>query len=828
MSDCPQSHIVLRYTMKTVFGFWLGLVVLAAPPAGAFAGVMPPPPQLQRSVWNFGDAKDDLSSWTKAQAGALHRRLCGKRAKITRDLTGPFCILVGTPENNPFVKQAVAEGLVAVEQLGEDDYLLKQTKLAGRPVLIIAGRNPRAAMYGVFDFFEQLGCRFLISRDVVPETRRDLTIPPLDVLRRTDNTWRGLGIPYCVAMTSLLSVPDYQALFDQMAKMRMNRIMFWHFDTEPFGDYSYQGERKLIGDISHPDSGYISYGRTFSGSYLVKDIPIGREKFGPRRRVAPLEFQNVASSDEALDTGKEFMRELMKLAKARGLGSWTTVNPCFVTPNMTKYTRPMPRNHEHWAAHVSCTDPVVTEINRAKIQNLVASYPDAEGIMLHFPEGHYDDPYPDAQALIKREWPNYAEVLRLMREADPLKTDASLAMVTNKLRTDIRFVEITRNTVRVAREVKPDLRLGVLAICKAPILTHLDRILPKDMPFVDIESGSLWGGNPLHLFKQMEGRDCVIIPRAVDDGSMAGLQFNLNLYQRDRFLQSTRENGTKGFIIQTTHIRGNEHNVKFLSEGLWNDQLTPQAFYKDYCQALFGPDAAKLMFQAFELLEENEKFLGGRGGSNLPWNQMPPEILALRPVPGEKRSFYWSPASDYSARRVQFRESIKNLRRAADLFDQAKPRGTKSGQRELHYLIQRNQGYIHHLETLAQISEVYAAWRDALATRRDGVQSTREKLSQAVALARQAEAEAAQSANHFAECAEHPTDLGVLWMISTKLVVGTRVIRQHLDNLLAFYSGREYWNKVDWELLFGITPFPAYELKSAEPGGKTAETFEPG
>ena len=32
---------------------------------------------------------------------------------------------------------------------------------------------------------------------------------------------------------------------------------------------------------------------------------------------------------------------------------------------------------------------------------------------------------------------------------------------------------------------------------RAALLTHLDQILPKDMPFVDIESGSLWGGNPL-------------------------------------------------------------------------------------------------------------------------------------------------------------------------------------------------------------------------------------------------------------------------------------------------------------------------------------------
>lgn len=58
--------------MRTVVGFWLGVVVLVAPPAGAFAGFIAPPPQLQGSVWNFGDASDDLSCWTTAQAAALH------------------------------------------------------------------------------------------------------------------------------------------------------------------------------------------------------------------------------------------------------------------------------------------------------------------------------------------------------------------------------------------------------------------------------------------------------------------------------------------------------------------------------------------------------------------------------------------------------------------------------------------------------------------------------------------------------------------------------------------------------------------------------------
>lgn len=780
--------------------------------------LVPAVPQSHRladSVWNFGDAKDTISLWVKDQAVELIEKLCGRQPKITNDLTGSLCVLVGTVDNNRFVEQAATEGLIDVSSLATDDYYIKQATIDGKPVLLIAGKNPRAAMYGVFDFFEQLGCRFLISRDVVPETLTDLTIPKPDILRHTDNTWRGLGFQYCFATNCMMSLPDYQAMFDQMAKMRMNRMGFFHFNNEPFTDFSYKGERKLIGDISHPDSGYISYGRSFSGSYLVKDIPIGREKYGVRKRVAPIEFQDVASSDEALDTGKVFMQRLMKMAKMRGIECWISCQPCYVTPNMTKYTRPMPRIHEHWSAHVSCTDPVVTEINRNKVQNIVDSYPDAEGILFVFPEGHYEDPYPESKELVQRELDNYAEVLSLTKNK-------------KKLEADIRFAEIIKNSLRVAKEVKSDIRLGILAVCKAPILAHLDKTLSKDIQFVDIESGSLWGGNPLHLFKEMKGRECVIVPRAVDDGSLAGLQFNLNLYKRDRFLQSTKENGTRGFMIQTTHIRGNEHNLKYLAEGLWNDKLTPDEFYEDYTQALFGPEASELVVQAFNVLEENEAFLGGRGGANMPWCQMPPEILALQPIPGRERPFYWKPHGNFQKRGKKFRESIKYLTKAGKLFEEAKNKATETGWRELHYLINRNKAYIHHLETLAQIDDIYAGWQDAIKTRHAGEKQTRGKLQKTVAMARKAEEEAAKSARSFAECAEHPTDLGVLWMVNTKMVIGTRVIRQHLNNLLAFYNGQEYWKKVDWDLLFGKTPYPAYDLKTIKNKDSNVVTFEPG
>lgn len=108
---------------------------------------------------------------------------------------------MGTPSNNQFVNDALKKGLIVVDELAGDDYLIKQISLDSMDVLIIYGQNERAVMYGVFDFFEELGCLFLISQDVLPEKNLQLTIPFLDIVRHTENRRRGLWVTFCSPST---------------------------------------------------------------------------------------------------------------------------------------------------------------------------------------------------------------------------------------------------------------------------------------------------------------------------------------------------------------------------------------------------------------------------------------------------------------------------------------------------------------------------------------------------------------------------------------------------------------------------------------------------
>ena len=595
-------------------------------------------------------------------------------------------------------------------------------------------------------------------------------------------------------------------------------------------DYTYKGERKLVGDISHPDSGYINYGRHFTGSFLVKDIPVGKEKFD-RKKITSMELQDVASSDEALDKGREVMQSLMKMGKERGIGTWNLVYPQFTTPNLSKYTRRMERTHLHWSAHVSCTDPVLTELNRARIEGILKAYPDIEGIYLGIPEGFYDDPYPETEALIEREWDNYAEALEWQKKY--WNTWPGEELQKAHIRADIGFVEIVKNTIAVAKEIKPDLKLGIHTVCKAYLLPYLDKIFPKDMPFVDIESRALWtqGGAPLHLFKKIEGRECAIIPRAVDDGSQAGLQFPMWQYDADGFLSSPKENGTKGLMIQTTHIRGNEHSMRFLTEGMWNPSLTPESFYKDYATRIFGKEAVPVLMEAFKVLEGNDEYLGGRGQGNMNWNMLPNQIAILQSFKDFNQPFYKAPFDEgfvqlCRERADKFKQALVYLDQGLELFAKASPLATDSGRKELHYLITRTKGYRTHLLSLIELADLYARYFDIFKLL-DNLDVFKQAFSDLVEEAKDIEKRTHESAAYFADCVEHVTDLGVLWAISHKMGVGCRCLRQYLENILAFYEGREYWNKVDWDIMFGHCPFPVYAMNETTAKDQ-AEEYEPG
>lgn len=776
--------------------------------------------RLREACWVFGETLAEPLAWAAGEAETLAAALTGAAPRRAEAPAGAAAIVVGSPAGNSWIRAAglpeLADGAGA---LGPDDYLLRAATLDGRPVLYIAGRTDRAAMYGLFAFFETLGCAFLLSGDVLPDPDPALLVPPLETVGRTRCPWRGFWISHCFATIGLLSLPDYARMFDQMAKMRLNRVIYYPFENEPWVDYTYAGERKVVGDATHPESGCLALGRGDIGSYRVSDMAVGAEAFD-RPCVAPREFQGAQTSDALLDAGRDFLRELIRLARARGIGSWLSFDLAFIALNFAKYLRRMPRPVDLYSTLVSFTDPVAREINRARIASVIDAYPELEGIFFQITEGFYEDRHPESRAVIAAEWENYREALALLR-AHWDKWWVGEEIQETCLRADIGFVELLKQGIADARALKPELPLGVLTVCKAYLLTRLHEILPRDIPFVDIEAQSLWtvDGAPLHLFDRMAGRACALAPRAYDDGSLAGLQCNLRLYDRDGFLAAPRAHGTAGLVVQVSHLTGNDHNVRYLAAGMWDDTLTPARCYREYAAAVVGAAAAPAVVEAFAELEENEVFLGGRGLKNLPYTFSPPEVRrveALRehPKPFLEAGIAEAELADFDARAARFRQARGSLQRALARFAAAAAECRPAGRAELAYLSGRTAAYDRHLEALIAFTATFHAYAGAFARPAD-IPATRAALAGAVARARETEARARAAAEAFAACHRGPTDLAVTWMMN-KPLHAARALRQHLENIAAYWDGRDYWAPVDWARLAAPSRHPTYRVEEVE------------
>lgn len=734
-------------------------------------------------------------------------------------------IIVGTIETSKIIRTAVESGVVNLEGFGPDDHIVKSLGDDNKAI-VIAGKTQKAALYGVFSFLEELGFYFLASRIIVPEDNRNIMVPRMDKSFKTKNKWRGMFVSFCMVSTSIMSIPDFRRLFDNMLRMKLNRIVFYPFENEPLVDYTYKGERKIVGDISRPESGYFSYGSNWTGSFNVHEITIGKEKFAPRRRISPMEFQNVSSSEEALDTGKSFMNEIIKEAEQRQIGVWLAFLPQFVSMNMTKYIKPMPRKNLHWSALVSCTDPVAKEINKARIENILESYPGLEGLFVGIPEGFYDDPYQESQKYIESRLPEFEKALGIQKEywGDHWPGDE---LQRKHIEADIAFSKLAVEAINCAKELNPDINLGLITVCKAYLLTKLHDIIPKDVAFCDIESRSLWthGGAPLFLFREMKGRECSIIPRITDDGSQAGMQFNLNLYHKDGYCRSTEENGTSGLMMQTLHIKGADHNIKYLACGLWNYDINPDEFYNGYIRKVFGLEAYPEIRRAYEILEQNEESMGGRGAANMPWNHVPPEIAVMRNLQKAANPYHECPlGSDYienSLNRAEvYKKAITSLNKAADLFSSALGKCRGSSKDECRYMLIRTKAYETHLEALVEIIGLYLAYYSAFKG------NILKNLTGILTAAQKANELALKSASLFSDCVSHTTDLAPLWMINSSMVKGTEVLCQFIKNILAFHEGNEYWTPVMWSQLFKECPYPAHgisvttseDISTGEPG----------
>ena len=114
-------------------------------------------------------------------------------------------ILIGGPDQNRLVKQAVNAGLTGFSGLKNDGFILKTFRLGKRPVVVAGGDNDTGTMYAIFDLVEELGVTFRLSGDIIPERQSSLSVPPLN-LGKERREQRGLRLRLHQANVACLKI----------------------------------------------------------------------------------------------------------------------------------------------------------------------------------------------------------------------------------------------------------------------------------------------------------------------------------------------------------------------------------------------------------------------------------------------------------------------------------------------------------------------------------------------------------------------------------------------------------------------------------------------
>ena len=808
---------LLRFLVLIVIGL-SGPRIEAVPPAGGQA-MIAVDGQPQATIV-LGDLASELDRFTAAELQRHIEILSGAKVQImkAREVAnlpkGGNLLLVGGRGSNELVAQAARRRQVSFDGLKADGYVLHRITFEGRPALVIGGNDDAATMYAAYDFLERLGFVFLLTQDILPEKRADVALPALDERVEPAFTRRGLFINIGYPSQTMWSLENWKRIIDQMAKMRLNYLTVWWLPDTPFVTFDYKGETNFLGDITAKESGYMLW-RRHQGSFLVKDMTVGKEHY-KHPRIAPPEMQNVETPEQAKHVAQDMLRAVIAYAKTRKINTWVAFDPVSVPANLARHTPyragDAPFQDVLGGVYMCPTDPVIHAINESRMRNLFAAYPEAEGYFLWFPEFFPVCEDEASRAFYYRERPKYlADQMQRWKAYTSYERSGDRVVDSNN-----GTLELMRQAMAARDRIKPDAKVGIGAFGRGFFFPSLDKAVPKDVPFADMISRAIWTptGAPIEDYGRMGERERTLITRSDDDSGMFGMQFNINMFYKDRTFEGALANGVTGHSIQVNRARGFEHNEKFMADGAWKPHMKPQEFYQDYVRRVFGEAAAPEMLKAYEVLEENEEFLGWNQRSNFPCCSAPAEISIIEAY-SEQANIYdgatfagWAGFLDRARNEsVYLSRSAERLRQALIHLNQAAPLAAPGARREVAYLRNKTEAYAMHLDTLVQLNQAYLEFDAAFRARAAGkTDESMQKLEHSMEMFREVHHMAISTGRKFAEIIDDPSDLGVLYKFNVYMIDGTEIVEKFIQNVVDFHHGKFYVNPVPLEKVFNRWP----------------------
>jgi hypothetical protein len=473
--------------------------------------------------------------------------------------------------------------------LAEEEYYLKSSLVGDLEKLVVSGGSDQAVLYAAYEFAVQLGVRFYLHGDVIPDGKILFKIPELDIRRKPLFSIRGI-LPFhdFPEGPDWWNVNDYRTIISQLPKMKMNFIGFHNYPfrarfdgggpkAEPMVWIGKDNEFNADGTVNkaYPAMHFVTNDSTWGYSPVkTSDFSFGASQIFESDTYGTDYMKNVsdwphteAENLQIFNASGKMFNEAFLQAKALG------VKVCVGTETPLIVPKDVLNRSQIKAA----TDEQTKELYRGMFSRIQKTYP-IDYYWLWTPEGW--------------TWQGTSDT-----EVAKTEKDMKLAY-------------------EVLNEMGKPFQLATSGWVLGPPKdrTQFDRVLPKDMPFSCINRGV--GYTPVEKgFLAIKEREKWSIPWMEDDPDLIGTQLWVGRLRKDA-LDSYRY-GCTGLIGIHWRTRDLSPNVSALADAAWianywtdlaedgKRDLPTKDFYTDWVTSEFGYPYKSLI----KLME----WLDGRG-----------------------------------------------------------------------------------------------------------------------------------------------------------------------------------------------------------------------
>ena len=460
-------------------------------------------------------------------------------------------------------------------ELTEQEFNLKTSDNG----LAISGGSPQAVLYGAYEFAEQIGIRFYMHGDVIPDDKIAFSLPILDISKKPVFDKRGIQ-PFhdFPEGPDWWSEQDYKSVVAQLAKMKMNFIGFHTYPERT--DFNGEGPKAepLVWIGKEED---VSENGAVDTAYPVLHFHTNDSTWG---------YMAMPTSDFSLGASQLFESDNYGADYMKKVSAWPHTND--ENKLLFKEVGNLFGNVFNYAKELGFTTCVGTETPLIIPKEMSARY----GITTAS-----DD---EIKELYKGMFTRISQTYPL----DYYWLWTPESWTWSEINDDV--VAKTQRDIQLAKEVLGDLgNPFALATCGWVLgppkdRAQFDRVLSKDIAFSCINRAL--GYAPIEPgFKAISDRSKWAIPWMEDDPDLITTQLWVGRLRKDA-LDAYRY-GCDGLfgIHWRTRILG--PNISALAKAAWecdtwteeenidNRDLNTRDFYKDWTYTQFGMDSPELI-----------------------------------------------------------------------------------------------------------------------------------------------------------------------------------------------------------------------------------------